>query len=289
MNYRHEFHAGNAADVFKHHVLCTLLDLLKAKEAPFFVLDSHGGAGGYLLAPGGEHEGGIGPLWERRSQWPELATYFEVVARYNTDGRLRRYPGSPLFIRDLIRAQDRAVVIELHPEEHRSVHSLLQGDRRFSVHLGDAWNLIKAFTPPREPRGLALIDPPFEQHDDFHKIVTALQHLRHHWRAGVGCAWYPIKSMGPARTLLAEAAAIDPEALAIHFMTLPQDVAHRLNGSGVVLINPPWRLEEQLRASLPKIAAAVAGAAGAPEVVIAKAARLTQATARAGSGPRRMR
>jgi len=289
VNYRHEFHAANAADVFKHYVLCTVLGALKAKESPFFVLDTHAGAGGYLLSAGGEHEGGIGQIWDQRAQWPELATYLEVVSRYNSDGRLRRYPGSPLFIRDLIRDQDRSVVIELHPEEHRSLHSLLHGDRRFSVQLGDAWNLVKAFTPPREHRGLVLIDPPFEEHDDFERIATTLQHVQHHWRSGICCAWYPIKSMGPVRNLLAAAAEVNPEALAVHFMTLPQDVERRLNGSGLLLINPPWRLEETLRAALPKIAAAVAGPAGHPEVIIDKARALARNGPRRGSGPRRIR
>lgn len=268
MNYRHGFHAGNAADVFKHYVLCLILASLKTKTAPFFVLDSHAGAGGYRLVPGGEHEMGIDRLWNRPV--PGTTEYLEIVGRHNPKpGRLTRYPGSPLIVRALLRPEDRAVFVEQHPEEHNALRALLGHSRQLSVHLGDGWNLINAFTPPPERRGLVLIDPPYEQRSDFDQVAQALARGRHHWRAGIYCAWYPIKAGPAVQALLRGIARFAPDSLAIHLYTLPRNVPDRLNGSGLVLVNPPWKLKDALAASLPALAARLAAEDGSGRVLIA--------------------
>ncbi|MHB1951322.1 MAG: 23S rRNA (adenine(2030)-N(6))-methyltransferase RlmJ [Acidiferrobacteraceae bacterium] len=276
MNYRHGFHAGNAADVFKHYVLCRILASLRTKPTPFFVLDSHAGAGGYRLAPGCEHESGIGHIWNRPPVIPDTAEYLAIVGRHNPkSGVLLRYPGSPLIVRALLRSGDRAVFVEQHPEEHNALRALLGRDPRLSVHLGNGWNLINAFTPPPERRGLVLIDPPYEQRSDFEQVSQALARGRRHWRGGIYCAWYPIKSEAPVRALLRDVAEFAPEALVVQMYTLPRDVPGRLNGSGLVLVNPPWQLPESLMTSLPELARRLSAGSGAGRVLIAKASEMS--------------
>ncbi|MHB1527885.1 MAG: 23S rRNA (adenine(2030)-N(6))-methyltransferase RlmJ [Acidiferrobacteraceae bacterium] len=277
MNYRHGFHAGNAADVFKHYVLCLILASLKTKPAPFFVLDSHAGAGGYRFSPGGEQEWGIGRLWKEQARWPALAEYLRIVGHHNpSDGRLMRYPGSPLIVRALLRPGDRAAFVERHPEEHAALHTLLKDDRRLAVHLGDGWKLINAFTPPPEHRGLVLIDPPYEQRSDFDEVAQALARGRHHWRGGIYCAWYPIKLGEPVQALLRAVSQFAPEALAVHLFTLPRDVENRLNGSGLLLINPPWKLRSTLATSLPPLASRLAHDERHGQVMIASAGEMSR-------------
>ncbi len=266
MNYRHSYHAGNIADVFKHYVLTLVLESLRRKETPFCEIDSHAGAGIYRLDPGGEQEQGIAKLWLERSAWPALASYLEVVARFNPGGQLRYYPGSPLIIREYLRAQDRAVLLELHPEEHAALKDSLRGATRVAIHHIDAWSGLKAFVPPKENRGLVLVDPPYEKPNEFSSVKAALEYGMRHWRNGIYLAWYPIKTRRPVDAFHRAVSALKAPAHAVEFITLPMDMGRRLNGSGFVIINPPWRLLETLRDSLPPLAARLAGANGSPQV-----------------------
>ena len=134
------------------------------------------------------------------------------------------------------------------------------------VHHADAWNGLKAFVPPKENRGLVLIDPPFEKRDEFEQIATALGRSLKHWRNGIYMVWYPIKARQPVEALHAEVRALSSEALAVELLTLPEDVPQRLNGSGVILINPPWKIEETLRSQLPRLAAFLSGEKGKPQL-----------------------
>lgn len=268
MNYRHGYHVGNVADVLKHYVLGLLLGALQAKPTPFFVLDTHAGAGLYTLGPGGEYQQGVGLLWPERRQWPELSDYFATLAARNGRGRLQHYPGSPCFIQRKLRTQDRAIFVEKHPEECAPLKMLFAADPRIGVHLGDGWHLIKAFTPPAEHRGLVLIDPPYEKTDDAEQIVQVVSRAVRVWRMGMYCIWYPLKSRALVQNLLRDVARLVPQALSVQLWTLPGDVDQRLNGSGLILINPPWKIEETLARTLPPLARVLAGPEGTPRVFL---------------------
>ncbi len=277
MNYRHSYHAGNIADVFKHYVLTRVLQALQAKATPFCAIDSHAGSGVYTLVAPGEFEQGIGRLWPERREWPALTDYFAVIERLNPDGQLRFYPGSPFIIRDFLRPQDRAVLLELHPQEAADLKAHLGPKaRRMVVQHTDAWNGLKGIVPPQENRGLVLIDPPYEQKDEFERITQALGRALKHWRNGIYLAWFPIKARRPVEIFYAALRALGAATHAVEFITLPLDVEQRLNGSGLVLINPPWRLLDELRLSLPPLATYLAGDAGRPAVNFLK---LTQSPA----------
>jgi 23S rRNA (adenine2030-N6)-methyltransferase len=270
MNYRHGFHAGNCADVFKHYVLTLALAALHRKDTPFCVIDTHAGAGLYRLKKPGEFEQGIGRLWPERHAWPALADYFNVVASYNDNpaGVLRYYPGSPLIIQKFLRARDRALFFELHPQECARLDSELARAPRVTVEEVNGWNALRGAVPPKENRGLVLLDPPYEQPDDFKSLAAALASAAKHWRNGIYLAWYPIKQRRPIERLHSAVRALKIEAAAVEFLTLPADVEQRLNGSGYVLVNPPWKLLDTLRTTLPPLAAFLAGADGRPEVKV---------------------
>ena len=265
MNYRHHFHAGNIADVFKHLVLIRVLEALRLKETPFCVIDTHAGSGLYRLQAPGEYEQGIGRLWPARPDWPWLGGYFALLAPLNRK-QLTAYPGSPWIIRALLRRQDRAVFFERQPEEATALRDNLRGSRGITINEADAWAALTGLLPPKENRGLVFIDPPYEKPDEFDQVARALRLAHTRWRNGLYLVWYPIKARRPVEKLHEAVRALGAEALAVEFLTLPEDVPQRLNGSGVVLINPPWKLEEALRAQLPPLAVFLAGPDGQPRV-----------------------
>ena len=184
MNYRHSFHAGNVADVLKHIVLIHVLRALHKKETPFCVLDTHAGSGVYALGEKGEFEQGIAALWSERDQWQGLRDYFAVIEGVNEEGRLIRYPGSPVIIRNYLRPQDRAVFVELQPEEYQTLKANFSDAVNVCVHHVDAWSGLKGFVPPRENRGVVLIDPPYEVANEFDRVLTAVRQGIKHWRTG---------------------------------------------------------------------------------------------------------
>ncbi|WP_029007655.1 23S rRNA (adenine(2030)-N(6))-methyltransferase RlmJ [Azospirillum halopraeferens] len=268
MNYRHAFHAGNFADVLKHAVVAAILDRLRAKPAPFCVLDTHAGIGRYDLASDpaqrtGEYVGGIAALFGRPPPHPALAPYLDAVQDLNPDGSLRWYPGSPLLARALMRPQDRLVAVELHPEDAGTLKREFAGDPAVAVHRGDAYAALKAHLPPRERRGLVLMDPPFEEPDEFTRLADGLARAHRRWPTGIYALWYPIKerpavwrfhealeATGIRRILLAE--------LTIH----PEDTHLRLNGCGMAIVNPPWTLDTALGEALPALHAALPATGG---------------------------
>ena len=265
MNYRHRFHAGNVADIFKHLVLLELLERLRAKDSPFCVIDSHAGSGLYRLDPPGEFEHGIGRLWPVRHEWPQLAGYFAALAPYNRQ-RLHAYPGSPLLIAARLRPQDRALFLEHQPQEAALLRDNLHGTPRVTVQQADAWAALRGLLPPRENRGLVLIDPPYEQHEEFARVAAALKDGAHRWRNGIYAVWYPIKARRPVETLHAETRALGLEAWAVELLTLPEDVPQRLNGSGMLIVNPPWKLSDALEPLLRPLATWLAGPHGRPQL-----------------------
>ncbi|OBY93051.1 MULTISPECIES: 23S rRNA (adenine(2030)-N(6))-methyltransferase RlmJ [Pseudomonas] len=272
MNYRHAYHAGNHADVLKHIVLARIFALMARKDTPFAYLDSHSGIGLYDLLGNeasrtGEWESGIGRLWERDDLPELLQDYLEVVRALNPDGGLEFYPGSPELARRLTRPQDRVMLNELHPEDGRLLKANMAGERRISVHQGDGWLLPRAFLPVSEKRGVLLIDPPFEQPDDLERCVTALDEAIGRMRQTVVAIWYPIKDRRQLKRFyqrLEKSSA--PKMLRVELCVHPADTADRLNGSGLVIANPPWPLDEELRGLLPWLAQTLAQSEGSSQV-----------------------
>jgi 23S rRNA (adenine2030-N6)-methyltransferase len=257
MNYRHAFHAGNFADVFKHVVLVALLKALLKKDTPFCYLDTHAGSGRYDLASEvarktGEFEQGIGRVWQVSDAPALVSDYLAAVRAVNRTAQLRFYPGSPLIARQFLRAQDRAVLLEKHPEEAARLHAEFAGDRQVVVREQDGYTGLKAFLPPAEKRGLVLIDPPFEQADEFEQLVAGLKAAQARFAHGVYALWHPIKDRAPiTRFEQALVASGMRKILGCEFLLYPADSALRMNGCGMVIVNPPWQVDEQLRATLP--------------------------------------
>jgi len=248
MNYRHAFHAGNFADCMKHAVLVWLLRAMARKAAAFSVLDTHAGAGRYDLGADpaertGEWRAGIGRLLDDPP--PPLADYVALVARCGL------YPGSPALTRALLRPQDRLVCCELHPEEHAALRRAYAHDRQVAVHLRDAWEALGALLPPAEKRGVVLVDPPYEASDEYERLVAGLRRGHARFPSGVFVAWYPVKHLAPVRALhtaLRESGVRDVVAAELNLRE-PLDPA-RLNGSGLLVINPPYRFEAEVPALL---------------------------------------
>ncbi len=243
MNYRHAFHAGNFADCMKHALLLWLLRAMQRKLAPFCVLDTHAGAGRYDLASGpaartGEWRAGIGLLLERPC--PALADYLGTIQS------LGLYPGSPALARALLRPGDRLVCCELHPDDAATLRSTFKGDRQVQVHRRDGWEAVRALLPPAERRGFVLIDPPYENPDEFFTLERTLAAAYGRFRSGVYAAWYPIKHRAPVRAFHAALrnTGLRDVVAAELLLREPLDPA-RLNGCGLLLVNPPWGFEQE--------------------------------------------
>ena len=239
MNYRHAFHAGNFADCMKHAVLVWLLRALARKDRPFFVLDTHAGAGSYDLASGpaertGEWRTGIARLLDDPPA--ALAGYVSLVRDCGL------YPGSPVLIEALLRPQDRLACCELHPEDHAALRATMAGGGA-AVHRRDAWEALGGLLPPPGGlrRALVLIDPPYEAPDEFFQLTAGLRRGHARFSAGVFAAWYPVKHRAPVRaflTAIRESGLRDVVAAEL-WLREPLDAA-RLNGCGLLVVNPPF-------------------------------------------------
>jgi 23S rRNA (adenine2030-N6)-methyltransferase len=258
MNYRHAFHAGNFADCVKHALLLALLKAPLGKPAPFAVLDTHAGRGAYdLAAPEAERSGewreGIARVMAHDD--PALAAFRAAIA---AAGFPAAYPGSPALIRARLRAGDRLMLCELHPEDHAALKAHFRGDAQVAVHRRDAYEAVTALTPFPERRGLVLLDPPFEQPGEFDRLATAIIALRRRFRAAILAAWYPIKHRAPVRAFhaaLAEAAV--PDCLACELALREPTDPQRLNGCGVLVANAPFGFEAEAGAILAGLLAAL--------------------------------
>ena len=268
MNYRHAFHAGNHADVFKHVTLARLIALIARKDAPFAYLDSHAGVGLYDLrgdqaSRTGEWLEGIDRLWQAEDAPALLDDYLGVLRDMNPSGELRHYPGSPELARTLSREQDRLHLNEKHPEDGELLKDNMRGDRRVAVHRGEGWHVPRALMPTREKRALLLIDPPFEQPDEFERCVQALDEAHGRMRQAIVAIWYPIKDRRQLKRFyqrLEKSAA--PKLLRAELYVHSPEDAERLTGSGLVISNPPWGLEDELRELLPWLAQTLAQSQG---------------------------
>lgn len=265
MNYRHAFHAGNFADVFKHAILLALLDALTAKNKPLCYFDTHAGRGGYRLddpeaQKTGEWRDGIGRLAAATGSPAPLRRYVDAIRTCNPDGGLRAYPGSPLLAARALRANDRLVLCETQNDEAAALRGLLHDDPRAHVHRRDGYAAMHALLPPREKRGLVLIDPPFEaQEAEFATIAAALAKAHARWPSGMYAVWYPIKSrraIAPFHRKLSQGPFAS--ALVAELMVQPDDSPLRLNGCGMLITNPPWQFDATLAAMLPALCDALA-------------------------------
>ena len=252
LSYRHGFHAGNFADVFKHAVVSLLLQALLKKDKPFVYLDTHSGSGQYYLKSGlarknREHEGGIGRLWQARDVPAPLGPYLAAVRSFNRDDKLNYYPGSPRLAQHFLRPCDRMELCELHSSEVPELKSLFQGDRRVHVHHMDGYQGLKALLPPKERRGLVLCDPAYELKDERRTLLAAITDAWRRWPTGVYAIWYPILD-GPQTEWLQRQFRRSgiQKILACDLRIYSEDFPDRLNGSGMIIINPPWQTDTQM-------------------------------------------
>ncbi|HMT37521.1 MAG TPA: 23S rRNA (adenine(2030)-N(6))-methyltransferase RlmJ [Thermomonas sp.] len=274
MNYRHAFHAGNHADVLKHIVLLALCDALVAKPGACFALDTHAGRGLYRLdgeAAGktGEALDGIARLQAEAPHEPLVQRYLAAVRACRQRHGAHAYPGSPWLLAHALRAQDRIAACELHPEESHVLREQFAGDPRVAVHQRDGYAALKALLPPRQGetrfgRGLVLVDPPYEaQLDEFDIALAALREALARWPQGMVALWYPIKQRRVLAAIQRRFAALEAKSiLQAELLVRPDDSPLRMNGSGMLLLNPPWQFDRTLAPALEAIRAAL-GEAGA--------------------------
>jgi 23S rRNA (adenine2030-N6)-methyltransferase len=275
MNYQHAFHAGNFADVHKHVVLARILTHLRAKPAAFRVIDTHAGAGRYdLLAAeptrSGEWRDGIARLLA--SAQPQtaavlLAPYLAAVTACNKGGQLALYPGSPMLARRFLRVRDRLIACEREPLPAAALARNLHGDRRCKALAIDGWTALNAYVPPKERRGLVLIDPPFEEAADFPRLANAIEGAHRKWSTGIYLIWYPVKEPGSAEALVRRLRRLEISKILraeISLATAPEP--GRLSACGLIIVNPPWTLEGELRTLLPQLVEALAGGGGTSRI-----------------------
>jgi 23S rRNA (adenine2030-N6)-methyltransferase len=258
MNYRHSYHAGNFGDVLKHITLIALLQALSRKENAFCVLDTHAGVGRYdLLASttqkSKEYVQGIGKIWHEPNTPPLIKDYIDCIRQMNTASEaLRFYPGSPAITRYFLRPQDRMILTELHEEDWQLLKTHFSRDKQIAIHHHDAYQALKAFLPPKERRGLVLIDPAYEQPDELNTAVSALSAAVTRWPTGVFALWYPIKeSRSIIRFQRALKLKISEPLLAIELNIYSDNLPHYLNGCGMIIVNPPWQLKQTIEEIVP--------------------------------------
>lgn len=257
MNYRHAFHAGNFADVHKHLVLLALIERLKRKSTPLFLLDTHAGRGRYDFtsadaARSAEWREGVARAANAQLQSEDAQRY--VAASGLTQTPLRTYLGSPLLALQALRAGDRAVFVEQQTAEAAALERELHRRRNVSVVCGDGYAALRAYLPPKENRGLVLIDPPYEADNEFAQVEKALEFGLARWPNGVFAAWYPIKATREAQRLHAALAKSGlRKLLLVELLVRPHDAPIGLNGSGLVIANPPWQLDQEIRVALEEI------------------------------------
>lgn len=263
MNYRHSYHAGNFADVLKHAVQAQIITYLKRKDQAFRVIDTHAGIGTYGLSSAeaqktGEWREGVGRIIAAKLS-PELKSFLEpwleVVQTLNPSGGIHKYPGSPMLARLLMRKQDRLTAIELHPEDANKLRQLFEGDFQVRVIELDGWLALGGHLPPKEKRGLVLIDPPFEVDGEYDRMIDGLARATRRFPGGTYMLWHPIKVDSGLAGFDKKLIALGrPRTLTVRLFVRNSKIAPGLNGSGLVIVNPPFTLEAELKKILPELA-----------------------------------
>ncbi len=260
MNYRHIYHAGNFADVLKHAVLARLIRYAQNKDKAFRVLDTHAGTGIYDLSSEeaqktGEWRDGIGRLMEADLPAPVaelLAPYLDAVRELNPSGDIKRYPGSPKLARMLFRPQDRLSAMELHPEDAGRLQRLFEGDYQVRATELDGWLALGAHLPPKEKRGIVLVDPPFEEEGEYDRLVRGFATGYRRFPGGTYCLWYPIKKGAPPKSFHEALQALQIPKMLCAELTVKSDREETgLSGSGLIIVNPPFTLKAELHLMLP--------------------------------------
>jgi 23S rRNA (adenine2030-N6)-methyltransferase len=271
LSYRHAFHAGNHADVLKHCLLLQLIRHFAQKDKPFWVIDSHAGAGLYALDSGyatklAEYRDGIGRLWSRTDLPAALADYVQQVRALNPDGQLRRYPGSPWLAWRALREQDQLRLFERHSSDSQLLQdNFRQAGRRVLVSAGDGFAGLKASLPPAPRRGLILIDPSYETRDDYGKVVAALKDGLARFATGTYVVWYPQLVRAEARDLPARLQRLPMQSWLHVSLSVrrPSPDGVGMHGSGLFVVNPPWTLPGLLAEVMPYLVAVLGQDPGA--------------------------
>ena len=277
MNYRHAFHAGNASDVFKHVLVLRLIRAMQRKEKGFLYLDTHAGRGAYDLnappAPGLEDRapewpGGIGRIWAAPDLPPPIAEFREIVRAFHARSGaaaepLRLYPGSPWLAALARRPQDRMVFWEKQAMEAEALRGEFENERSVSVVCGDGYEALRAALPPAERRALVLIDPPFEDKEEFQSVLGALREGLKRFPSGVFAFWYPVAERARVDDFHAAALAMSPPPSLWTELAVTADPQVRMKGCGLLILNPPWRVADEINAVLPALARLLAVDSGA--------------------------
>lgn len=254
MNYLHDYHAGGVADVFKHIVLLALINALKKKESPFCYIDTHAGGGIYDLTSAsaqktGEYQTGIAKIINQSLNNALLNQYVALVKKCNStlikeENKLIYYPGSPFIARRELRNQDRMIIMDYKKEVYDQLKTIFAHDKQIQIHHYDGYLGLKAFLPPKEKRGVVLIDPPFEDINEFKTLTQHLTVALQKWTNGIFVIWYPIKNRKQIEQFHQQIKKLSvANILVTEFCPWPDDVATRLNGSGMIIINPPWQID----------------------------------------------
>lgn len=257
LSYRHSFHAGNHADVLKHIVQTLIIESLKEKEKPFLYLDTHAGAGRYQLTNAhatrtGEYLEGIARLWQQEEVPELILPYLEAVGSLNTSDELRYYPGSPLLAAKLLREQDLLMLTELHPTDFPLLRTEFSRDKRVRVCREDGFGLLKSKLPPVSRRGFALIDPPYELKQDYSAVVKGIVEGYKRFATGTYAIWYPVVHRQQIKRMLKDLEATGiRKILQIELAVKPDSDQLGMTASGMIVINPPWKLASQMASILP--------------------------------------
>lgn len=259
LSYRHSFHAGNFADVIKHVVIVEVLKYLSKKDKAFDYIDTHAGAGLFSLESGHatklhEYTNGIGNM--DAGDWPELARYFDIINSFNENGCLAYYPGSPLFARDFLRAQDKAWLYELHPADFELLAKNVGDDRRLRLKQEDGFKGLLSLLPPLSRRGLVLIDPSYEMKTDYQQVVDTLTLAHKKFPTGTYAIWYPVVDRSRVISLEKNIVASGIRNIQRFELALaPDSHASGMTAAGMIVINPPWTLMEKMSHLLPRLVA----------------------------------
>ncbi|ADP10689.1 conserved uncharacterized protein [Erwinia sp. Ejp617] len=257
LSYRHSFHAGNHADVLKHTVQSLIISALNEKDKPYLYLDTHAGAGRYQLSGEhaertGEYLEGIARIWQQDNIPEELAAYIGVVKNLNPGGKLRYYPGSPLIARFLLREFDKLQLTELHSSDFPLLRNEFLKDDRARTERADGYQQLKSKLPPPSRRGLILIDPPYEMKSDYQDVVKGIQEGYKRFNTGVFALWYPVVLRQQIKRMCNELEATGiRRILQIELAVRPDSDRRGMTASGMIVINPPWKLEQQMKNVLP--------------------------------------
>lgn len=257
MNYRHIYHAGNFADVIKHYVLSLVMQKMHEKETPFCAIDTHAGIGLYDLKAQEvektlEYQGGIQKLFELAAVEASFEAYLKIVASYNHGyDQLVCYPGSPYILRAFLRKQDRLRLSELHPQDYATLQQHFKHDSQVEVFHQSGYISLKSLLPPSERRGVILIDPPFEKREEFDDLLKGIVNAYKRFATGIYLIWFPLKDLNNVKKFYANLKALHiPKILCVEFYTNKSEASLKLSGSGLIMINPPWQIDQILTTNL---------------------------------------